>query len=500
MKKYKTLTSLLLALTLALTLALPALAAGGTNTGSITVENPKQGVTYLAYKIFDVTYTDAATGGANKGSYQYTIDSTSPWFDAVTKEDGGQRVSNVPGLTITKQGEGQTYAVKTEENSGSTGNFSAATLANTLKKYLDDNKGTVSGEGQAVQLAPTGDRKVKATGLPLGYYLVTGASDALCNLTTTTPDSEIKEKNDVPFDKVVEEQSVEVGQNVPFKITGKVPNTTGYKTYTYKISDTMSEGLTFNKDVEVKIGGIKYETKGKLTYPENTNGFVLEIDVMKLTAGADIEVTYTAKVNDKAICKISENKATLVYSNDPTNSDSTATIDVPEKVYSARIVIDKYEQGNEDTKLSGAKFVLKNDAGQYYKLTFVNGTKDQIEKIEWVADQNAATEISTNDNGEAMFRGLKDGTYQLIEIAAPEGYNLLSGPVTIEVDGKASLDIDNNTDAITAALTVTAKVANNNGSVIPSTGGIGTTIFYVVGAVLVVGAGVLLVTKKRMEG
>ena len=299
---------------------------------------------------------------------------------------------------------------------------------------------------------------------------------------------------------MVEEQSVEVGQNVPFKITGKVPNTTGYKTYTYKISDTMSEGLTFNKDVEVKIGGIKYETKGKLTYPENTNGFVLEIDVMKLTAGADIEVTYTAKVNDKAICKISENKATLVYSNDPTNSDSTATIDVPEKVYSARIVIDKYEQGNEDTKLSGAKFVLKNDAGQYYKLTFVNGTKDQIEKIEWVADQNAATEISTNDNGEAMFRGLKDGTYQLIEIAAPEGYNLLSGPVTIEVDGKASLDIDNNTDAITAALTVTAKVANNNGSVIPSTGGIGTTIFYVVGAVLVVGAGVLLVTKKRMEG
>ena len=498
MKKYKTLTSLLLALTLSLTLALPALAAEGTNTGSITVENPKQGVTYLAYKIFDVKYT-SATGGTDKGSYQYTIDNTSPWFNAVTKEEDGQRVSNVPGLTITKEGDNQTYAVKMEGNSGSTENFSAAALANTLKKYLDDNKNTVSGEGQAVQLTPTGNGKVKATNLPLGYYLVTGASDALCNLTTTTPDSEIKEKNDVPFDKVVEEQSVEVGQNVPFKITGKVPNTTGYKTYTYKISDTMSEGLTFNKDVEVEIGGVKYDTTDKLTYPDNMNGFVLEIDVMKLTAGDDIEVTYTAKVNDKAICKISENKATLVYSNDPTNSDSTATIDVPEKVYSARIVIDKYEQGNEDTKLSGAEFVLMNNEGQYYKLANEIGS-ELIEKIEWVDNQSDATKLTTNATGEAMFRGLKDGTYRLIETKAPDGYNLLSGPVTIKVDGKAALGNENNETAITAALTVTAKVANNNGSVIPSTGGIGTTIFYVVGAVLVVGAGVLLVTKKRMEG
>ncbi|MCI5499444.1 MAG: SpaH/EbpB family LPXTG-anchored major pilin [Clostridiales bacterium] len=498
MKKYKTLTSLLLALTLALTLALPALAAEDTDTGSITVKNPLAGTTYDAYQIFDVTYVPGGGTGAQAGSYKYSIEGDSPWFAVVTKtNDEGKTISAVAGLKIEE--DGGKYNVTVDKNA--TIAFSAANFAAQLKEELAKNTAAYQDTHYEFK---NNNGTLTATGLPLGYYLVTSGTGALCNLTTTTPTAEINEKNDVPFEKTADAVDVEVGQDVHFTLKGKVPATTGFKEYTYKMTDKMSDGLTFNQDVTVKIGGVDYtkDENVKIAY-DNLSGdiaFRVTINVMALQekVGEDIEVSYSAKVNEKAVTVISENTATLEYTNNPDGSTNKVTSE--KQVYSYKIQILKHESGNENKVLEGAQFRLRNVDDNYYKEVKGTTGSGAITDIEWVENADQATTVKTDENGQAAFKGLKEGTYELVEVEAPDGYNKLSGPVTIEVKGGDEALALTDKDDITAALTVTAKVANNNGSVIPSTGGIGTTIFYVVGAVLVVGAGVLLVTKKRMEG
>ena len=228
---------------------------------------------------------------------------------------------------------------------------------------------------------------------------------------------------------------------------------------------------------------------------ENANSFTVTIPVLvkSYSIGAEIKVTYTATVNEDAIAVVSENEAKLIYSNDPT-TDETKTITPPAvKVYSAKIVIDKHETDKEKVKLPNAKFVLYKEVTtleggtatkQYYKWNAAE------KKVEWVTDMTAADVVKTDNNGAATFGGLKNGDYYLVETKAPDGYNQLTEPHKVTVAGSS-------TD--TATLTATAKVANSTGTLLPSTGGVGTTIFYVLGAVLVLGAVVLLVTKKRMS-
>ena len=474
MKHAKKLASLLLALVMVFALSTTAFAAG---TGSITVDNPVSGATYNAYKIFDVTYN------TDKSAYSYTIDSSSKWFATVQAY-----ATETNGLTLTQANGSTTYIVTT-------------TTAFSVPDFAAALKGSVAGKtGSALTIA---DGKATATGLDLGYYLVVGTkgaeTEALANLTTTNPSVTIHDKNDVPFGKIDDKDSVEVGETVNYTITGKVPDYTGFTTYTYLITDTMSEGLTFKKDVKVTVGGADVTSDCTISYNVESiaNKFTVSIPVKNYTIGAEIKVTYSAVVNENAVAKIENNKATLTYSNDPTDSSKTTTTpeDI-ETVYSAKIVIDKYETGKEDTKLAGATFVLykevtaegaTEDTKMYYKWN------DTDKKVEWVTDKAQATSKTTDDRGVASFDGLADGTYYLEETAAPAGYNLLEKPVSVTVDGA------NATTANLSSLTVTEKVANNTGALLPSTGGIGTTIFYILGSVLLVGAAILLITKKRMS-
>ena len=168
----------------------------------------------------------------------------------------------------------------------------------------------------------------------------------------------------MPFDKVDDKVSADVGETVNYTITGKVPDTTGFTTYTYEIADKMSDGLTFNKYIVVKIGNdtlsagneytVEYDVDG------NANSFKVNIDVMKQTAnvGKSITLTYSAVVNENAVAKIEKNSATLTYSNDPTKHTTTTTQPDEETVYTSKIVLDKYKAGSEETKLAGATFVL----------------------------------------------------------------------------------------------------------------------------------------------
>lgn len=500
MKHARKLASLLLALVMVFALATTAFATG---SGSITVDNPITGASYKAYKIFDVVYNTVKT------AYSYTISSSNKWFSTV------QAYANTEnsGLTLTASAsDPATYVVTT------TNDFSAPSFADALKKAIpseavgnDLNDTTVN--GKTVK---------RATDLDLGYYLVVGTNgavtEALANLTTTNPTVTIHDKNDMPFDKVDDKASAEVGETVHYTITGKVPDTTGFATYTYKITDTMSEGLTFKKDVVVKIGDTVATNACTINYTpneESATGFELTIPVMnyQTQVGAAITVTYSAVVNEQAVAKIGKNSATLTYSSDPADSTKTTTTPADEEtVYSSKIVIDKYETGKENTKLAGATFVLyKRGTGtdtaptgkdydtvtegntttyyprEYYKYTEATGNEG--DKVEWVAGKDQATSQTTNASGAASFDGLANGTYYLEETAAPAGYNKLTQPVTVTVNGGTT----------EAQLSVTAEVANNTGALLPSTGGMGTTIFYVLGSILAVGAIVLLVTKKRMS-
>ena len=477
MKHARKLTSLLLALVMVFALAVTVAAEGTTEPakGSITVDNPIEGQNYTAYKIFDVVYDGA------KKNYSYTIEHASPWFDTVNGYTAGLTLTPVADTTS------DTYVVTT------TGDFSPAAFADALKKALDNNPTAFAGKELTKRGTPV---KATVTVDELGYYFVTSPNGALCNLTTTNPHITIHDKNDMPFKKEVDKTNVDVGQTVTFKITGKVPDYTGFNTYTYLITDTMTDGLTFKDDVKVMVGSEDKTNDCTITY-DATNApqtFTVSIPVLekKYDFGAEIVVTYTATVNKKAIAVISTNKAKLTYSNDPTTGETKDSQTEEQKVYTSKIVIDKFETGKQETvKLPGAEFVLyKKVPGASGEVTKYYKQDDTTKAVTWVNTIAEATTVTTGDDGAAFFEGLADGTYYLVETKAPAGYNQLTEAKDVTVAGSS-------TD--TAKLTATAKVANKTGAVLPSTGGMGTTIFYVLGFVLVVGAGVLLVTKKRMS-
>ena len=460
MKPIRRIFASLLALMLLIALSTTAFAAEG---GSITVENPNDGETYTAYLIFDVVYN------TDQSAYSYTIAADSQWLTTV------QGYAGVTLSDAVTDGNGNTYHIVTKNDS-----FSAAEFAKVLQNAMTGKAG--------IELTVSGG-KASASGLDLGYYFVSSTNGALCNLTTTEPDALIYDKNDIPFDKTADDISVEVGQTVNFTVKGKVPDTTGFESYIYEISDTMSSGLTFAKDVQVYVDGTLLTEHFTLTNTpaeDGATGFKLAIDVMQLQTlvNKEIKVTYTAVVNENAVSVIQQNNAVLKYSNDPT--DSTKSSEIPEvvKLYTAKIVIDKYESGDESKKLSDAQFVLMNSSSEFYAYD------TELDVVSWVAEQKDATVATTDDNGAVEFIGLEDGTYTLKEIEAPAGYSLLTDTIDITIAGS---------DADVTTLTVVSKVANATGSQLPSTGGMGTTVFYTIGILMMAVSAVLLIAKKRIS-
>ncbi len=456
MKKTKKLFALLLVFAMVFTMGIgtAAFAAGETGSGSITVSNPIAGQTYTAYKIFDVKYNDS------KSAYSYTISSSSEWYTTVEAYSD---------ITLTASAKDSTLYVVTKKDG-----FSAAEFADTLKADVSGKTGTPLAESEG---------KASASGLDLGYYFVSSTSGALCNLTTTNPSVIIYDKNDVPFTKTDDKTSANVGETVKYTITGKVPDTTGFSTYTYKITDTMSTGLTFNKNVTVKLN--ETDITGACTVTNKANGFELTIPVVnyQTNIGKEILVEYTATVNKNAVATIQKNEAQLEYSNGPTTTTETAE-DV-EEVYTSKIVIDKYAAEDDSKKLADAKFKLYKEITEsgtttkYYYKVDTNGV------VSWVTNKTDATEVTTDANGAAHFDGIADGTYYLEETDSPAGYNLMTTPQTVVVNGNTALSVE-------------ADVPNSTGTVLPTTGGIGTTIFYVFGGLLMIGALVFFITRKRM--
>lgn len=365
-----------------------------------------------------------------------------------------------------------------------------------------------------------------------GYYFIkdttdlSGKHDAITRyLLKVFKDETVTVKSEIPsIDKVIVNAdsndgnadgngtAVNVGEEVTFKLTSKVPDMDGYTTYEYIVNDTLSAGLSFvNDSVGVKIGGTDYTgfkvsdvTDGQFSI--TFNDFIDQ----KAQKNADIVITYKATLNQNALTTDKEtNTVSLSYSNDPKDiSKKGKTPDKTVYVYDFDIVIDKYTTTTnpvtgkaEKTKLKNAEFILYKevaDSKLYYKWDGSSNT------VSWVDEKNQATSVITDTNGAAKFTGLDAGEYKLEEIAQPDGYNLLTAPVEVSItatynnDGTISASSAQSIDE-NKQYSQTQSVENKAGSTLPSTGGIGTTIFYVLGGILMAAAVVLLITKKKMS-
>lgn len=487
MKATKKILSLLLVAMLVMALSVSAFAAG---EGSITIDNASEGVDYTLYRIFDATVNASGT------SASYTVNSQ--WVPFFTGAGAGYLTATGTGNTVTLNG--QTRYI----------NITDANVVDFAKAAADWAAPQAS---LAVTHKAATGASVSFTGLDLGYYMIfpKGATDpnsyyqgTVVTLDTTMPSATVHTKanttggggddpDDPPFDKTsndVKIQNGQVGDKVPFKITGVVPATEGYSQFVYRVTDTMSPGLTFNASVaNFKVTFGTTTINKAPTYANN--GFTLEFDMTQYQqyVGQAISITYEAVINEQAVAQTTKNEAKLVYSNDPANSNSTKEKpsdpnDPPVvNVTTSEIVINKTD-GTSDEPLAGAVFSLKNSQNQYYKLDTVNGQPT----VTWVAKAQADKK-TTDADGVAKFVGLKDGEYKLEEITAPAGYNKLTSDVTVTVSAGTA----------TVGESKVAPVENNAGTELPSTGGIGTTIFYVLGSCLLIGAAVLLITRKRMK-
>ena len=371
--------------------------------------------------------------------------------------------------------------------------FSAAAL-----KYATDN--AIVSDGQQT----ASGSNVKFENLPLGYYLVESGLGALCSLDTTLPDVTIKEKNSAPtLEKKVKENDTYgksndagIGDEVTFQTT---INVLDGDPKSYVLHDKMSEGLSFN------AGSVKVTVDGKdfTDYTLVTSGLnddcTFEINFGTLTPNNVVTVEYTATVNANAVIAGSgnTNEARLDYGNNQHVEPSTT------RTYVWDMKVVKFtKKGETETPLKDAQFVLYRLNGSTKEYVVANSSN---KVTGWVQADDAskvpdgATVFTTPDTGTFTIIGLDSGTYYLEEIKAPAGYNMLKDPVTVVIEATAGSEAGTMMATVKyGSSTGDVKVENQTGTELPSTGGIGTTIFYIIGSLLAVGAVILLVTRKRM--
>ena len=476
MKRVKRVLALLAAFALVLAMAVPAFAEG--NTGSITVEKAKAGETYSIYKIFDVVSYDTSV---SPSKIVYKV--TSEWKDFFAIGNAG-----VKYITLDKNDQ----VSKTSLDASNAADFAKDAIEWANTKKIKATASEVAGENG-----------VRFTDVADGYYLVNTSLGALCSLNNVTGNNAlVSEKNSVPsVEKKVKNGSVyddsnsaKIGDTVDYQttitITGNVKNVV--------LHDKMEKGLTFdNNSVKVKVdNGDVVVSNYTLTTSNLSDGCTFEIEfkddyIANLPAGTQIIVTYSASLNENAVIGPTGNKndTWLKYGNGGSVTDET-------KTYSYSFDLVKTDNSNK--LLAGAQFELYTNKNCTDKVALVEDGNDYrvASATEKATTNFTSAVIVSNDTSKITVNGLKGETsYWLKEIKAPEGYNELEEPY------KFIMGADN----MSATLNGTqwgdggVHVINNAGTVLPSTGGMGTTVFYVVGGGLMAVAVVLLVTKKRME-
>lgn len=491
MKKAKKILGLLLAMMMMMSVAITAMAE---ETYSITINNSAEGHTYEAYQIF--------TGDLSTNEAGEKVLSNIVWCSGVSEA----------GQTALGDAAAKAETLKTEAD--------AKAFAKEVAPYLT----TAAGSASTVT-----DGKYVISGLAAGYYLVkdkdgsvTGEGDAYTEYiikvvgnVTTEPKSDVpqvekkvKDINDSTDDAMTgwqDSADYDIGDSVPFQLKATLAdNVSSYTTYKVVFHDTLSKGLTYNNDAKVYIDG--EETNGFTITPTSNDDGTTTLtvscdDVKALGAGNSsvITVEYTATLNNSAVLGSAgnPNEVYLEYSNNPNKSEAgnNETGNTPADkviVFTYKTIINKVD--GEDNPLTGAEFTLE----KYNKKT-----------NEW-----KPIEVVKSDDGTTFtFSGLDDGDYRLTETTTPAGYNTID-PIEFTITAEHDVLSDNpaltslSGNATTGEITFTsnttegsllADVVNKAGSTLPETGGMGTTIFYILGGLLVLFAVVFLVSKKRMS-
>lgn len=524
MKNMKKLFSLALALVMMMALVVTA---GATSTTpaekSITMTNAAAGNTYTIYKLFDAEYN-----GSNGVTYSIDKEANATWYNLVNGEGSPFDATAKKGTT------GEVYYVTVKDNT------EEATVINWLKENY--TKGNLT-EGEVKD--PSADGKITWTLDSYGYYLIASVNDAkgsavAVTIDTNAPHATVIAKNEKPgwgngsktmnySDSNTDEttNSANIGESIDFRIyTNGAKNYDGQNPITqYVIHDNMNGNLDWDGTVVVKVNGKtlatdKYSLLTKSTSPAVGEGYTFEVvipwgTVTKDSNGKDVytptytEVNNTIEITYKATVK-STAPANTALTNTAKISWNNEKIEDPGKetaTYVYDFEIFKYtKNGDVETQLENAQFTLKKGDETLKFTELKDDTTDPNKVTGYKYDKNGTVE--TLVAGKIDVVGLEAGTYTLTETQAPNGYNKLAAPITIKIDQKITKDDDGKVtkvekliyvDNSTEANGETVKVLNSTGTELPSTGGIGTTIFTVTGAILMIGAAVLFLTKKRSE-
>ena len=481
--KLTKIASLVLAIVFVFSLGITAFAAG---TGSITINGASDENTYEIYKLLDLESYNTVSG-----AYSYTV---APEWAAFFGTAEAQTYFSV---------DAQGYATWIAAEDGETvAAFAKAALAYAKAQGISPVKSTDT----PGDFTLTGDVLV-FSGLDLGYYLIDSTMGALCGLTTTNPHASINAKNSAPtIDKQVKEDSTDqwadantadIGQEVEFRVTINVHE--GAENYVFH--DILSAGLTFKEVTKIEhvIPGTDTHTTdpGKYTVQNGAcalnSGSACTFEIIfsqefcdDLSTNDKVIIYYTATLNENAVVGTNPNtnKAILEFGEDHvTEPDFTET-----RTYG----FDLIKTDSQNKLIDGAEFRI------YDALT--GGNEIKVVKISdelYRRDASVATEVNiVVKDGKVRIEGLDNGTYYLEEVVTPNGYNQLAARQKFIIsDG--NLDATFNGEIYSTGSGV--HVLNKNGTMLPETGGIGTTLFYVVGGILVAGSLVFLVTKKRMN-
>lgn len=510
MKLIKKIAAIMFAFMMVVSMSCNVKAVEGTSPatkGTITITNAKVGETYKLYKILSLESYSYKENEKDKGNYAYTL--TGDGWDNFIRGSGVlDKYFEFDSTNTYLTWKGTTDEARVKE------------FAQLALKYSRTETNSV----QPVQTAKkaTSDT-VTYSGLDLGYYLVDSSMGTLCALTTTNPTVEINEKNTAP---TVEKKVGSSAKNVNSdKNTASIGDTVYFKTtitaqqgaQNYVLHDKMTEGLTFDKNSVIVSLHNKAtntdKTLGTDTYNVETTN--LEDTDPKCTfhinftqplcdsLGADdtITVTYSAVLNGKAeIGNVDKNtnETWLKY------GDSQSTQHKPTTTKTFEMKVFKFYKDKNDSNtekgLAGATFKLTKDSQDAENIGFVKtfnktATND-VYRVAKKGEAGTVTTITSPNSGEFTIQGLGAGTYYLTETQQPAGYNKLANAIKVEItnDGKVQVE---KPEGLTTVDKV--EVENKSGTVLPSTGGAGTTMIYLVGAVLVLGSGVVLATKRRVK-
>ena len=510
MKHARKLASLLLALVMVFALATTAFAQEvnvATGSGSITISNAAKGETYKIYKLFNATVNADGTSIAYTGTIPQALEA---YFNADTN-------GYISATAAAKDGENMSEGLKT-----------------ALKAWTTSATATASAKSNGSALT--------FQNIPYGYYVVTTTQGGqVISVDSTMPDVTIVDKNSSTpsnLTKTAGKDDVNIGDTVTYTVSFKTSNYDGAgadakEIVSYTIEDTLPQ---FLKDVIVT--SIIVDNDGNAATPNDrtnvTAQFVnkkIEIDWYDESKtqflydnGATVTITYTAVVTEKAAIdgEGNTNKVTVKWTKKGESEPGSGKLEQNETIYTYAIALKKVD--DKGNALAGAvfqfPFYVKTNAdadGAYiYAGSYTAEEYSQLAESQKAAITNT---ITTPANGVIVVKGVSTGTYSITEVAAPAGYNKLTAPVSVtaqktnQTTTNTTFYLDENGDIVTTATdtTVTVNVSidkiaataivvvNKTGALLPSTGGMGTTIFYVLGSILAVGAIVLLVTKKRMN-